>query len=489
MKKQIIFLFFLSASFLNLLGQEFSVVKEFEIKNINPDIFYNYSPRMIKSKDKTIMPLNPIYDITEDSLSFLIIDSTLKTSIIKWKYEKDSYGDEDGCYSGLHFPNDNYLLMGDKVLYSVKQINNSLKTQKKIKLPNGEGKEYKNISYIDYPEQKYVLLTSTYNSCRFDTIHDVFRLAKFNLKKGKIEKKVSIDVGKGIFLGHYSNYNWIANSSKIIALANPVKSEIYLFDNNLTITDTIKINYPSIYNTGKIIDSILSNQYILENKGYSVNIIQMMVENNIHKLPKIENIVFWDDDLLLIQINSNCDDMKNLDCLKQRLYFVYSVSQQKFYNENGLLLSDFDIESFLPFSKNSIWIFDSVDNDDKIKYFAHVDKISIDFDSKYISKIDTTLLSVINLESYNSETQKINFSDFDNIMIADIAACSHCKYDNKYKNIMIIHVYPDEYECTKSEKLLNKRKYEQIFDSPKVFFLKNSLLDANLRKNTIYKIR
>lgn len=94
--------------------------------------------------------------------------------------------------------------------------------------------------------------------------------AKFNIKKKKIEKIINIDVGKGIFLSHFSNH-MISTSKNNIAISHPCKPEVYLFDNDLNLLDTIVIDYPNIFKTKNLLDSILTDTLILENRYMTIN--------------------------------------------------------------------------------------------------------------------------------------------------------------------------------------------------------------------------
>jgi len=61
-------------------------------------------------------------------------------------------------------------------------------TTKKIKPPNqSKYGEFYEIYPLGDNSSKYVLLANTYNCSSRKTIYDIFRFAKFNIKKKKIE--------------------------------------------------------------------------------------------------------------------------------------------------------------------------------------------------------------------------------------------------------------------------------------------------------------
>jgi hypothetical protein len=471
-----------------LVCQSFNEIKTIEVEPIYGDVFYNYYYR-IQSENKTIIPLVPLYENDFDSIALLIIDSLDNLRLLHWKCEKDMYGDNDIATEGVFLTNDEILLMSQYYLYYLRIKGNQLFTKRRISLPQGKDGDFDAIYPIGENSSTHVLLVNTYNFSRKGATHDIFRIAKFNIKKKKIEKKITIDVGKGIFLSHF-NYQMVSTSKNNIAIANPCKPEIYLFDNDLNPIDTIIINYQNIYKTKNLLDSILTDKIILENKNNTANLIKILHDNKIIRYPKINKIAFIDEDLLFVLVQPDVNVNDN-NWAKNKLHYIYSLSNKDFFDKEGML-SDFKaINSSQPLifhNKRTVTISDTADTNDFFKYYISFWKLAIDFNSKYIDTINPSLLpSSSNLESLDSFN--INYLDFNYVMIADYSACSHCKFGNKFQNILIIHTFSQSDKIEKSEKLVYRKKYHQMFDSPKVYFCADSMINTKLIKiNTIYRI-
>lgn len=268
--------------------QSFNTQKTIEVKPIYGDIFYDYYNR-IQCENKTIIPLVPLYENDYDSITFLIIDSLDNLRLLRWKCEKDMYGDNDLATEGIFLTNDKILLMSQYYLYYSHIRGNQILTKRKIKLPKIKDGDFNEVYPIGENSSIHILLASTYNFSKEGSLHDIFRLAKFNLKKKKKEKSISIDVGNGIFLSHFS-YQMISTSKNHIAVANPCKPEIYLFDNDLNSIDTIILDNQSILKTKNLLDSILTEKIILENKNHTANLIKILHNNKVIRYPKINSL-------------------------------------------------------------------------------------------------------------------------------------------------------------------------------------------------------
>ncbi len=475
----------------HLFCQTFSDHKKIEIPQINGDNYFSYREN-IKCKNKSIIPLMPVHETNSDSISFLVVDSLHNTSLLHWKVEKDLYGNYSYCNGGgCCLQKNEMILMTWDHLYHVKQKGNTLETYKKIKLPQKENFDFEKILPI-YGEASTnnVLLVNTYNYRRSDTVHDIFRLARFNYKKKKIEKTVNIDVGKGIYLSHFS-FKWASSTKDNIAIAHPCKPEVYLYDNNLVAKDTIFIDYPAIYKTQTFLDSILPNDFLLDNKPPAYKIIEILNKNKIMRYPKIEQIAFIDDDLLFIYVQPEID-LNASKWTPGKLYFVYSLSKGEFYINEGVkeTFSTINRSQPIDFINNyTVNLVDSVDENNQYKYYAAISKISIDFDSKYLSAIDLQKLPDFSaLESISLDTTQYDYSDYSYIMVSDYSACAHCKFEDKFENILILHTYQGD-EISKSAKLTNQKKYMQMFKNPAVYFCPDSLLNTDsIKLNSIYKI-
>jgi hypothetical protein len=480
---------------ISLFSQEFSKEKIIEINQLTGENFYDVSD-VLESKTKFIIPLNPAFENEENFIKFIIIDSNYNVSFAKWKHLSLIPGYLFYCDAGLVYPNNRIIIMSDEKLFLVKQKGDKFVNIAKKKFPTGKNNEYERIDFMNYPAYDHILLSSTYNSWNCideNSLYSKIRLAKFNFKKGKIEKKVELDVGKGIFLGMFS-FDWIATSNNAIAVANPTKPEIYLYDNNLDIKDTIFIDYPDIIKTGKFIDSIISDDIIKKYKYKMKELGDFLLASaDIYKLPKIKKIVFINDDLLLICVQPKCNSGEE-NCGAKTLFYVYSLSNEEFYDNNGVLsnFSAFNSTANTVFINNqAINITDSVDDSDKIRYSANYNQVKVDLLDKYVQIIDTTVLLSANknLQYYNMNNFAQNFSDFDYIYISDLLACSHCRYLDKFKKILVVHCFSKNDKNDKTSRFFYKKQYELMFKNPTVVFTNYSDINENIEKNSFYKIK
>ncbi|NLA25169.1 MAG: hypothetical protein GX879_09410 [Bacteroidales bacterium] len=483
-----VFLFLLAFS-ISLTAQTFTLREIKEIETLNGDELYNYFGR-IKCNTQSIILLSPEFNDNYEYVDFLIIDSSYNANIYSWKSEKNHiWGDNVEIIDGICVSENKFLILTQYYLYYLRLKKDKLKTQGKIKLSQNYDNQFNSIYFLGDKPTKYALLANTYNHLRSDQLHDVFRIAKFNLKSKKIEKTVNINMGKGIFLSHYS-YQMISTTEEHIAIANPYKPEIYLFDNQLNFIDTVFINYPEIYTTQIFLDSLLTDEFIKENKPGGHNIIEYLNDNDIYSRPRILKIAFINKDLLFVLVQPKID-RKSSDWSKYKLHYIYSISDKSFYKDEGFYSYYSHINSSQPllFVNNSaISMTDSVDSNNKFKYYALINELAIDFKAKYYEIIKYSALPKFSeLQAFDSLDINLNYQDFQYIILTDYMACSHCRFGDSLKNLLVIHTYNQNVKMDKSGQLAYIKKYNQMFDEPKVLFCPISLIDLNLLKlNNIY---
>ena len=163
------------------------------------------------------------------------------------------------------------------------------------------------------------------------------------------------------------------------------------------------------------------------------------------KYPRIDKVAFIDEDLLFIFVKPDAVVDTNNNWHRKHLHYVYSLSNKDFFETKGKI-SNFDaINSSQPLifhNNKTVAVWDSVDTNNLFKYYISFCEISIDFNSKYIDTIDLSILPpFLHLKSIDSLNKNQNYEKFNYIMVANYAACSHCKFYDKYPNLMIIHVF------------------------------------------------
>lgn len=125
----------------------------------------------------------------------------------------------------------------------------------------------------------------------------------------------------------------ISTSKNNIAISHPCKPEVYLFDNDLNLLDTIVIDYPNIFKTKNLLDSILTDTLILENRYMTINLLQILHNNNIMKYPRIDKVAFIDEDLLFIFVKPDAVVDTNNNWHRNHLHYVYSLSNKDFLKQ------------------------------------------------------------------------------------------------------------------------------------------------------------
>ncbi len=284
----------------------------------------------------------------------------------------------------------------------------------------------------------------------------------------------------------------MAVSKDNIAVANPIKPEIFLLDYNLNIIDTIEINYPKINETTHFIDSLITDDYIAENKSQVYKIINKLNANNIMRHPRIDKIAFVNNDLLYIHVMPEYDST-DVDWNQKAIHYVYSLSQNEFCNPDGLSSYYYLLNGSAPvvFNGNRVFGLDAdANDDDSYVYNLNITKLTVDFGA---NKTDVLTLSELpkfsDFKDVNNTNIALSYDDFDYVMFADASSCSHCRYGNVYPNILVVHTIPDGEEMSKATKMLNVKKFAQVFNNPKVLFCTTSVLNGKqIGINKIYRI-
>jgi len=462
--------------------QSFSIDTVFEIKELNENISYNHSNRLLTQDGSTIIPLIPEFEQNTSNIQlFVYIDTVLQTKILKWECDTLQYYGNIYCYGGGLIKDNKYIFYCHNYIYLTKLQDERFISLKRIK--------YKKSEYFSgiYPIKNSInkfLLYNTYNNPITNVFPDIFRIAILNIKTRLVEKIREVPVEKGSLFSHYG-YNLIVNSEDKIAVAHPTKPEFYIYNNELDIIDTVCINYPDINNTNKLIDSTFSDEYLKQNRFDPISSYITKINEEFLYLSKarIHKISFLTNDKLLIHIYPN-----NNNKLDSIIHFVYSIKEKKFDNDKGTAnqfgLMDGDDKNIWYNNKSIVLEYRMID-DETIRYCANL--IIYNKQEDYILKLplDTSLLKKI-IESNYKDSIQINFADFNNIAIFNILSCSKCNFLH-LKKILVIHVYDGE--ITPYDRFINKKKYNRIFDKPTILFIKKSEQTNKFKINTIYSVK
>ena len=435
---------------------------------------------------RTAIPLICLNDEYPLYTDIVIVDSEANINIVSWKNRKDKYGYHEICKDGVIIDDNKFILMSQDYLYEAIVHKDKLRCTRKHKLIGNYSLIFSSNDSTDN-----LILGNTYNYCQENKKFDCFRLATFNSKTGKCENELNIDVGKGIFFSHFS-YQMIAVSKDFIAVAHPTKPEIYIYNHNLEKTGTITIDYPIIYDTGEKIDSLLPDKLLYENKFNTANIVRILSKSDILKLPRIVKIAFVNNDYLFIMVQPTNNNESNNNWREDKIHYIYSMSENKFLEPKGKISNFIEINSSQPLSfinDITIVISDSLEND-KYKYYITACRISAT--DSIIKENNTIIKESIVQQNLLEELEDIPdlASEYNYVIFTDYSACSHCKFDDEYDSVAVVHIFYDSDRQDISMQTYYKSKYLQMFNNPTIFFRNEKFLEnKDIEMNKIYKLK
>ena len=480
-KIAILFLFIFLC--LDLSSQTFSVSPKVELEKWQSTESYSFYDRF-QSANKTIVPMRLQFsEKTEDTVLLLIIDSALNDSKLYFIRPTGRLSVYEDYYLGAEMPDGEILVMSQFYIYRTKKTGQVLVEDKRIRLKD-------DCNFISSLDGKIggnrVLLADTYNDTRKGRPYDIISLKVFNMKTRLVERSANLDIGNGILMSHI-RLDMVANSNDYVAVSSPLLGEVYVMNNKLKVIDTIVVDYPPIRRTKQLLDSILPDKVLLENYPNAHLNLRIMNKHSFHLRPKINKIAFVGNDLLYIEVPVEEDSYSG-----RHIDFVYSIPLKKFLNDSGKINNNKEILLSQPLifnGSNTITISDSLGNDGIYHYYYKVTTIS-DYNPSVAPILDRTKYPPISsLETiFDTSGIQYDYKDFDYIMFADVGSCSHCRYGSMYGKIMVIHVEENLGALSLSNKNLHKKKYELMFNFPKVFFVEKKILDPCIKINCIYKI-
>ena len=465
----------------NLLAQTFSVSPKVEIEKWQGTEYYDYYYKF-QSKNKTIVPMMQMFtDERSEMLELLVVDSMRNDSKLYFRRPTRGLSIYDDRYLGAEMPNGEILVMVQYYIYRTKKTGVVLEEDKRIRLWN----DYNFISRLNAKSDHKVLLANTYNFTRKGSPYGKISVKVFNMRTRIAERSVKFDIGRGILLSHLS-FNMIAKSDDYVAVSDPLKGKVYIMNNKLKVIDTVVVDYPPIRRSEQLLDSILPDDVLIGNYRKAYVNLRIMNDYKIHTKPKIDQIAFIGNDLLYIMVRIDEDAYTG-----RHVDFVYSISSRKFKNESGVINSNIELMSsqrILFNGTNNVSIQDSLGNDGIYHYYYTTSTIE-DYNPDEVVLSREKCPPISSMETiFDTTGIQYDYKDFDYVMFADYGSCSHCRYGSAYGKIMVVHVQENIGALSLSNKNLHKKKYELMFNSPKVFFAEKKILDPSIKINCIYKI-
>jgi len=465
----------------NPLAQTFSVSPKVELEKWQSTEYYDFFYKF-QSRNKTIVPMMQMFaDERSEMLELLVVDSMRNDSKLYFRRPTRGLSIYDDRYLGAEMPNGEILVMVQYYIYRTKKTGVVLEEDKRIRLWN----DYNFISRLNAKSDHKVLLANTYNFTRKGSPYGKISVKVFNMRTRIAERSVKFDIGRGILLSHLS-FNMIAKSDDYVAVSDPLKGKVYIMNNKLKVIDTVVVDYPPIRRTEQLLDSILPDDVLIGNYRKAYVNLRIMNDYKIHTKPKIDQIAFIGNDLLyiMVRIDEEAYTGRHID-------FVYSISSKKFKNESGVINSNIELMSsqrILFNGTNNVSIQDSLGNDGIYHYYYTTSTIE-DYNPDEVVLSREKCPPISSMETIFDTTRiQYDYKDFDYVMFADYGSCSHCRYGSAYGRIMVVHVDENLGALSLSIKNSHKKKYELMFNSPKVFFLDKKMLDPSIKINRIYKI-
>lgn len=155
---------------------------------------------------------------------------------------------------------------GEELIVAELQQNGKYKVVARQNVLLQTGRAYNAISVAD---SIHVLLLSYKDNRRSITdTCDSYALCVYNVEEGKVEHSRSLYLGRGIVYNHATVYTPLVSNGRHILLAHPTKPEIYVFNTQLQLTDTIHCPFVTHVNLDSIVHSRLTDD-IMATKNFS----------------------------------------------------------------------------------------------------------------------------------------------------------------------------------------------------------------------------
>jgi hypothetical protein len=178
-----------------------------------------------------------------------------------------------------------------------------------------------------------------------------YTIGMYDISKKKLVKEITIDCNKGILLNLFSFINLFSINDENISFLNPIKPEIYLFDQDLNILDTItfcEINGLSYLNTVGKLDGLFTEEFLCKSIDSPKNIIFLLYREIITDKENCYGInikqQFIDENKLLVEY---------IEIGKKTalIFFVIDIKERKINNK--IIFDDLEIlNSDLIWSEN-----------------------------------------------------------------------------------------------------------------------------------------
>lgn len=319
---------------------------------------------------------------------------------------------------------------------------------------------------VSYHNNILVLFTQ-----RFDE-NKRYYIVTYDLQAHQLTKQIAIDIGNSVLLHYYDTYNVFCGNQKYISVMNTIKPELYLYDYDLNLVDSIDFAFNKDYEkTLLILDTNVAVNKEYVQPQYPKNIIMLL--DNIEILNYYSNIkqMFVDDSTLFIitnRYNSDSCDIVKINTKNHTQKIILS------YPKYGTIspYTALSLSTISPLFDNGIFIDYNYELDSSEENIIY----SIDL---YYSDILDFGENIISLEDKARQEVKINVKDYDAVIIFDDYFCKPCFATDKYKYLLIYH----SVDISKVRRLSLYNELKKLYPKSDIFF--NQKQTFNAKRNTI----
>ena len=460
-----------SCSFLatQTLAQEFKLLEKFTTKiDIDEAIYF------VKDKDKIVV------SHTNESL---VEDKTNNLGIIEISGPTHEVAEFKVPYHA------------ESLILDIAQVNDSLfiLSYEKISFFKKKGETYELISEffyrkrfditidrIFYLKPNTLLLASEYNFYQNgkNGYFDKLRFYTLEIDKMKRIKKIpfEFDIGIGMLYTYYNFHQWIDILNGHIVIADPLNSEIKLFDTDFKNYKNISIPNQNS-GTADTLRKYFTNAFLKETLINPKQRIHLLDDIHAEDLEYIEKIFFITDDI--IGISKTQPDLTE----KSRMLYYFDLKTDSFIYNKPILIYDSLKSELAPNSLMYSYYFfpnsygevisanPSLNLENEPEVSLNLYKVP-QFSNGVILSGNHTLLykdSSLTLSDYEEKPAAITKNQFDYVIFSNLYICFHC-FHNKDR---IAFIYQTNKDDSKLSRLVKTKRIKKDFPNSGVFFTHN----------------
>ncbi len=316
---------------------------------------------------------------------------------------------------------------------------NKLVSQKRyvIKSSNDSNNDFSGI----FPRNSHeVYLVNEYNFYREDKLYDNYRIAVFSLKTGIIKAFKSFDMGKGIVTTFGMGQKFDSRDEKLV-MAHPTKLQFYIFNQDISIIDTVFLPKYSSINTDSVFNSCFTDSYLEETRTNPANWMETMNKKGLYLYPHIEKIGWLDNKHILISaLNVDSITPTKYSFAGKRILFIYNLDNKEFLQinyEKHKKYIPISISEEFHVDKNGLMsaIWEDYSNNDELSRFLYITKFNNN--SLGLEFLKSNNILPDSAYSIKGKIRKIDYCQIESILFLDLSSCLKCFSSKEMQNAYV----------------------------------------------------